>query len=410
MSNYLSGKKVVVTGIVAGHSRGTAEAALHDAGADVQAKVGPTTDLLICGGKVGASKLSKAKALGVQIISWEGAFSPSPIQAAGLSVQEAAEAQEYVEENGESVRTIAPMLAKAGDLPTDDGWQFEVKWDGYRGVATVRDGRCVIQSRSAKSHYTEQFPDIVRELEALPDCVIDGELVVLDDNGGSSMENMGKGEASYIVFDALEIMGEDIRREPLHARREMLEMLLSEVTTGGSHISTSPVFDDGEALLAWGAEQQIEGIVAKRLSSQYKEGSRGGDWLKIKLRCEQEFAVVGWIPGEGARDGTAGSLLLAVYEDGVPCYVGRVGTGGDHEQWESFTERPFGLAAAASVQSLVVPKPVARQTVWVDPFVVQVRFQRWTEDGMLWHPSLIAVRDDKSPEEVIRERDTCAAH
>ena len=397
MSNYLSGKKVVVTGIVAGHSRGTAEAALHDAGADVQAKVGPTTDLLICGAKVGASKLSKAKALGVQVISWENAFSPSPIQAVGLSVQEAAEAQEYVEENGEPVRTVAPMLAKAGELPTDDGWQFEVKWDGYRGVATVRDGCCVIQSRSAKTHYTDQFPDIVRELETLPDCVIDGELVVLDDTGLSSMENMGKGEASFIVFDVLEILDDDVRGQPLSIRREMLELLLSEVTTGGSHISTSPAFDDGEALLAWGAEEKIEGIVAKRLSSKYKEGSRGGEWLKIKLRCEQEFAVFGWIPGEGARGGVAGSLLLGVYDDGVPTYVGRVGTGGDHAQWESFTERPAG------VPLLTVPKTVARDTEWIEPFVVQVRFQRWTEDGMLWHPSLVAIRDDKEPAECRRE-------
>jgi len=395
MTSYLVGKKVVVTGIIAGHSRGTAEAALHDAGASVQAKVGPTTDLLICGGKVGASKLGKAKELGVQIISWEDAFSPSPIEAVGLSIQEAAEAQEYVEEHGEPVRTVAPMLAKAGELPTDDGWQYEVKWDGYRGIATVRAGRCVIHSRSAKTLYTDQFPAIVRELETLPDCVIDGELVVLDDAGMSSMENMGKGEASFVVFDMLEVQGTDIRRLALRDRRGMLEMLLDAVPT--EHICISPSFEDGAALLAWGEEQKIEGIVAKRLSSHYKEGSRGGDWIKVKLRCEQEFAVFGWIPGEGAMAGAAGSLLLGVYADGIPTYVGRVGTGLDYAQWQSFTERPAGISL------LTVPKPVERQTEWVKPFVVQVRFQRWTEDGMLWHPSLIAVRNDKDPTECQRE-------
>ena len=399
----LTDKKVVLSGVVAGHSRSTAEAALRDAGAQVQAGVGPTTDLLIVGAKPGASKIGKATIHGVEIITWEQACAPAP-----HSRTVALDSPRRVQ----GARTVAPMLAKAGDLPTGEGWQFEVKWDGYRGVATVENGCVTIQSRSAKTDYTDQFPSIRDELAGLPNCIIDGELVVLDDDGMSSLEAMGHGEPSYIVFDVLQVQGTDVRGLPLRDRRTLLETLLSD-GTAGEHICTSPAFTDGEQLLAWAADRKLEGLVAKRLSSAYREGSRGGDWLKIKHRCEQEFAIIGWKHGEGAMAGAAGSLLLAV-RDGIDWkYVGRVGTGLDYSVWQSFT----GLPALRHQNDTtgfdlgVAPRAELRGVTWVEPTkcpVVQVRFQRWTEDGRLWHPSLVAVRDDKDAMECRHEELVCA--
>ncbi len=392
----IEGKKVVVTGKIAGESRQTAEAKLRDAGATVQAAVTEDTDLLVIGAKVGASKIGKATIHGVEIVPWEQAFS--------LPGALAGRVRQSVEAPRTAARTVAPMLAKAGELPTGDGWLYEVKWDGYRGIATVIDSAVSLQSRSGKSDLTEQFPQIAVALSALPDCVLDGELVVLDGNGNSSFESMGKAGTSYIVFDLLELMGQDVRDRTLDERRGLLRPLLDNL---GGPVSVSPSFDDGASLLAWAANQAIEGIVAKRRHSTYKEGSRTGAWLKIKLRCEQEFVVVGWKPGEGARAGRIGSLLLAVNdEDGLLRFVGRVGTGGTDAEWDDL----LGILDSSVSDPLErldtcgASKAELRDVVWVKPdAVVQVRFQRWTEDGRLWHPSVQGVRTDKTASEVVRE-------
>lgn len=408
----LTGKRVVVTGVIPGHSRQTAEAALIDAGAIVQKTVGKTTDLLVTGARVGKSKTDKAAALGVEVVTWETAFGPSPKAEKVEKVTVKVGGQTYtgapeILDVPFSPRTVAPMLAKAGELPTGARWTYEIKWDGYRGIAHLDGaGNVKLQSRSAKTDYTDTYPEVVADLRNLCECVLDGELVVLDEDGHSSFQNAGVG--SYVVFDLLEVLGTDVRNRPLVERRELLATLLRDA--GLRHVSMSPVFPDGEGLLEWAAERKLEGIVAKQADSRYREGSRAGEWVKIKLRCEQEFAVIGWKPGEGARAGTVGSLLLAVRDGGRWTFVGRVGSGGDWNQWASFTslakasvgvQQTFdlGLAAAAEL----------RDVTWVHPArapVVEVRFQRWTEDGRLWHPSIVGVRRDKEATDCVREKVT----
>jgi bifunctional non-homologous end joining protein LigD len=325
----LKGKRVVVTGKVAGESRSTAQAKLQDAGAIVQSAVNSDTDLLITGERVGAKKIAAAQQLGVMVVTWDEAFTPSPN---GRTVSTVTAAREYVKRHGIdelplAVRTVAPMLAKAGELPIGPEWLYEVKWDGIRGIATVRDGRVAIQSRSAKSALARDFPQIAVELGRLPDCTLDGELVVLDSDGNSSLASLGgrRREASYVVFDALELRGRDLRGLTLSKRRAKLADFL--IGQRLQRVAISPAFDDGEDLLTWAAEQEVEGIVAKRRSSTYREGSRTDAWTKVKLRGRQEFAVVGWKPGDGARSGQAGSLLLAVHDGQRFVYAGRVGTG-----------------------------------------------------------------------------------
>jgi len=390
----VAGLRVVVTGKVAGESRQTAEQKLREAGAIVQSAVGKDTDVLVTGAKVGATKTNRARDLGVLVVPWEQAFGGSGNGSSAPAPQPKAAAP--------SVRQVAPMLAKAGLLPVGDGWQFEVKWDGYRCVATVAGGVVVLQSRSGKTDYTEQFPRVAAELAELPDCVVDGELVVLDGNGDSSFERMGaKGGASFVLFDLLEVAGEDARQRPLVLRRSLLEVLVASLPSGSETVVVSPAFGDGEALLAWASDRRLEGVVAKRLSSRYQEGARCDDWIKVKLRCEQEFVVAGYTPGEGALAGTVGALVLGYHDDaGVLQYAGRVGTG--------FTDaernRIFDTVLPAPRAALEAPRAEARGVVWVRPLLVaQVEFQRWTEDGRLWHPSYKGLRDDKRPADVRRE-------
>ena len=402
----VAGQNVVVTGKIAGESRASAEQKLREAGASVQSSVTSSTDLLVTGAKVGKTKIDKAEALGVKVVSWESLQGDPPVMADGAFTAPARKPKALSE------RQIGPMLAKAGELPKGEGWQFEIKWDGYRCVATVRGGGVAMQSRSGKSDYAEQFPAIAAALAGLPDCVIDGELVVLDDNGHSSIESLGNGGAAnarFILFDALELDGEDLRPLPLHERRERLEAFLNLKAVGTVKrrraLALSPAWDDGEKLLAYVAERGLEGVVAKRLQSFYREGSRAGEWVKTKVRNEQEFVVVGWLPGKGQLEGQVGGLLLAVHnEDGELVYVGRTGVGGTDEERAAFEANDMPAERKQLLAIDGIKKAEQKDVTWVEPtLVIQVAFQNWTKDGRLWHPVMTGVRRDKDARDVVRE-------
>jgi bifunctional non-homologous end joining protein LigD len=400
----IHGMNVVITGVIDGESRATATAKCQDAGANVQKAVTSTTELLITGDKVGASKIRKAAALGVRVVSWSDVWTgelPNKLD----QVEELGEALMAPLLAPKRARQIAPQLAKGDDLPIGKGWMYEVKWDGVRGIATVADGQVSIQSRSGKTEYAEQYPEIAAELASFPDCVLDGELVVVDENGDGNFQSLsGGGEASYVVFDMLEEGAVDMRGYPLEARREGLSNFLAELET--NRVGMSPGFLDGPQLLREVTRRGGEGVVAKRLSSKYVEGSRTSDWIKVKVRLEQEFVIVGWLPGEGELEGHVGSWLLAVVDKGAYRYCGKVGTGGTVEAWDAVRD---GLQTAVERMVEIDLKQLSvaeRESVtWVYPrTVIQVAFQRWTNDGHLWHPSFQGVRDDKDACDVVRER------
>lgn len=292
--------------------------------------------------------------------------------------------------------TVRPMMAKVGELPAGDGWQYEIKWDGFRCVATVKDGVVTMQSRSAKTELSDRFPNVARDLATLPDCVIDGEVVVFDEDGFTFGIPAADGRAgSLVAFDVLEDDGESVRHLPLRERRQILKRLLHDAPES---LGVSPAFDDGEQLLGWCAERGLEGIVAKRTESRYAEGTRRGEWLKIKLRVEQEFVVCGWTDGKNGRTGRIGGLVLGYWDDGVLRYAGRTGSRDDHESL--LRER---LVAGDCPLTAGVPGE-ERGAHWVEPTeVVQVAFQRWTDDGRLWHPIFQRMRDDKDAADVVRE-------
>jgi bifunctional non-homologous end joining protein LigD len=309
-----------------------------------------------------------------------------------------------------SGRTYLPMLATlAEDVPRGAGWLFEVKWDGYRAIATVAGGEVRLTSRNGND-LTARFANVAREIAKAvktPDCVLDGEICALDETGRSSFSAMQQGKPGtpivYYVFDVLEVEGEPLVDLPLVERRKRLEKLLDK---RNRTVRLSETFDDGEALLQAAKQQRLEGIVAKRLDSRYAEGKRTRDSLKIKTHGEQEFVVAGYTKGTGRRASSFGSLVLGYYAGGELVYAGNVGTGFNSKEIEKLLDRlrPLRRTTPPFREVPKMPKVRKSDVIWVEPkLVVEVEFAEWTHDGRLRAPSYKGMREDKSAEEVRRE-------
>jgi bifunctional non-homologous end joining protein LigD len=319
-------------------------------------------------------------------------------------------------ENGESSptshRKYAPMLAMLEDensMPRGEGWEFEIKWDGYRIVSRVAGGEAELRTRKDQD-YTERFENVAKELvKALktPDCVVDGEVCALDDEGRPSFSAMQQRKPGtpilYYLFDLLEVDGEPIIDLPLSERRGRLEKLLDK---RNRTVKFSESFDDGQALMRAAKEQRLEGVVAKRLDSRYLPGKRSRDWLKFKSHGEQEFVVAGYTRGKGRRATGFGSLVLAVYGAGGLEYVGNVGTGFDEAEIERLLKllRPLERKDSPFPQVPKLPRVRKDDIVWVEPkLVAEVEFVEWTHDRRLRAPVYKGLREDKAAEEVRRE-------
>jgi bifunctional non-homologous end joining protein LigD len=307
-------------------------------------------------------------------------------------------------------RRYQPMLATlAEEVPKGDGWTFEIKWDGYRIIATVAGGEPELRTRKDQD-YTQRFENVAKELaKALktPDCVVDGEVCALDEEGRPSFSAMQQGKRGtpivYYVFDLLEVEGEPIFDLPLEERRKRLEKLLDK---RNKTVRFSESFDDGNALLSAAEQQGLEGIMAKRLGSRYLPGKRTRDWLKIKGHGRQEFVIAGYTKGQGRRATTLGSLVLATYKGGELVYVGNVGTGFNEKEIERLLRKLKPLERDTPPFKSVPKMPRVRKgdIVWVEPkLVAEVEFVEWTHDGRLRAPSYKGLREDKDATEVRRE-------
>jgi bifunctional non-homologous end joining protein LigD len=304
----------------------------------------------------------------------------------------------------------APMLATlAEDVPRGAGWSYEVKWDGYRALAYVRGSETTLVSRN-RNDLTSRFASIataVSRATKSPDCVLDGEVCALDEDGRSSFSAMQQGKPGtpivYYAFDVLEIDDEPVIELPLVERRKRLERLLDK---RNRVVRLSEAFDDGEALYAAAMQQRLEGIVAKRLESRYLPGRRSRDWLKIKTHGEQEFVIAGYTKGTGRRASSFGSLVLGYYRGDELVYAGNVGTGFSTKEIDSLLDklRPLRRSTSPFREVPKMPKVRKGDVVWVEPkLVCEVEFVEWTHDGRLRAPSYQGLREDKSPEEVQRE-------
>jgi bifunctional non-homologous end joining protein LigD len=309
-----------------------------------------------------------------------------------------------------SGQTYKPMLATlAADVPRGTGWTFEVKWDGYRAIATESGGDATLTSRNGND-LTARFLNVAKEIPKAvktPDCVLDGEVCALDESGRSSFSAMQQGKAGtpivYYVFDVLEIEGEPVIDLPLVERRKLLEGLLDR---RNKIVRLSEMFDDGQALLEAAKQQRLEGIMAKRLDSKYLPGRRTRDWLKIKTHSEQEFVVAGYTKGTGRRASSFGALVLGYYVSNELVYAGNVGTGFNSKEIEKLLDklRPLRRDTPPFREVPRMPKVRKNDVIWVEPkLIAEVEFAEWTHDGRLRAPSYKGLREDKSAEEVRRE-------
>ncbi|HEY3541544.1 MAG TPA: DNA ligase D [Gaiellaceae bacterium] len=304
-----------------------------------------------------------------------------------------------------------PMLATlAEELPRGDDWTYEIKWDGYRALGYVRNGVAKLLSRRGND-LTDRFPEVAKALEKAvrsPECVVDGEVCALDDQGRPSFSAMQQGKRAlvYAVFDVLEVDGRPVVDLTLDERRERLGALLNTKTKGAQLVQVSATFDDGDALYEAAQHQGLEGVMAKKLGSRYCEGKRTRDWLKIKTHGRQEFVVVGYTKGEGRRARSFGSLVLATHEDGALTWVGNVGTGFSERTIQELLGRLEPLRVDESPLAVVPKMPRVKKSdvVWVEPrLVAEIEFAEFTHDGHLRAPSFQGLRDDKPATEVHRE-------
>jgi bifunctional non-homologous end joining protein LigD len=306
-------------------------------------------------------------------------------------------------------RPMLATLASADELPTADGWLFEVKWDGYRAIAYVRGGEAVLVSRNGND-LTERFHNVAKEVAKAtktPDCVLDGEVCALDEQGRPSFSAMQQGKLGtpivYEAFDVLEIDGEPVADLPLVERRKRLEKLLDR---RNKTVRLSEAFEDGRALYDAAKEQALEGIVAKRADSPYRQGKRTREWLKIKTHGRQEFVIAGYTKGQGRRTGRFGALVLGVWRGDELAYVGNVGTGFTDRDIDDLLKklRPLETKDAPFAAVPKMPKVKKADVVWVRPeLVCEVEFVEWTHDDRLRAPSFQGLRDDKPAREVHAE-------
>lgn len=307
------------------------------------------------------------------------------------------------------------MKAVAGPLPTDDGWVYEVKWDGMRVMAHL--GPSTVLRSANEIDVTVRFPelDLLGRAVGGADAILDGEVVALDDEGRPSfsalqhrMHVADRVEAerravevpvAYLVFDLLHLDGHDLSTLALSARRQLLEELVEE----GPAWRVTDQFDDGLALLDHVREAGLEGVVAKRLDSPYRAGARSKTWRKVKIRREQEFLVGGHTGGEGARSGRFGALLLGYREGGALQYAGRVGTGFSDRELDRLGQQLVELRSSADPFDPPLTPADGRGVSFVAPrLVVQVAFAEWSPDGRLRHPAYLGQRDDVDADEVSR--------
>ncbi len=307
--------------------------------------------------------------------------------------------------------SYAPMLATlSGDVPSGPGWLFEVKWDGYRTLAYVRDGEVELKSRKGND-LSGRFASVRKAVEAsvkTPECVLDGEVCALDEQGRSSFSAMQQGRSEsplvYYVFDVIEADGEPLVALPLTERRRRLEGILDR---RNRTVVLSEAFDDGVALLDVAKEQALEGVVAKRADSRYLPGKRSREWVKVKTHGRQEFVIAGYTKGQGRRSASFGSLVLALHRAGELAYAGNCGTGFDEDEIERLLGRLRPLERATSPFDVAPKMPKIRKgdVVWVEPqLVCEVEFAEWTHDGHLRAPVYKRLREDKQPDEVRREQ------
>ncbi len=316
-------------------------------------------------------------------------------------------------------RPIKPMMAKTGDPFDSDNHFFELKWDGLRALLFLQNGKLELQNRNLRD-VTVSYPEIqsVAKKIRASKAIIDGEIVVLSKKGtpdfGKLQNRFGLEDpkrvetarsanpVTYVAFDLLHLNRKDVIKNQLEIRKNALHDLIEEGPhlLYGDHVEREGLRYYSEAL-----RLGFEGTVGKEKHSPYLLGARSSFWIKSKGSRTLDAIVVGYIRGEGMREATFGSLVMAMYDDqGKLVHVGNVGGGFDDKTL--ITLRPI-------LEKLVVKKPVIAGQVeapspitWVKPSIVcEIIYANITIDKKLRFPRFNRLRTDKKPEECVLDED-----
>ncbi|WP_341832694.1 DNA ligase D [Sphingobacterium thalpophilum] len=313
---------------------------------------------------------------------------------------------------------VEPMLATLVDKPFDDeGWIYEVKWDGYRAVAFMKGSKVELKSRNDKSFNEKFYPvyDALKDMDL--DAIIDGEVVVLSKNGTAnfgSLQNWrseADGDLVYYIFDILWYKEKDLTELTLCERKAILKEILpkSDNILVSEHFETS-----GIAFLEEAKKLGLEGIMAKRKDSIYHIHNRSRDWLKIKANKRQEVVIGGFTLNDDSNK-LFSSILVGVYEGKKLVYTGKVGTGFNEKMQKEMMAQfkplitkkvPFAEEPDVNKPSRFRPNPPHATVTWLKPeLVCEVSFTEMTSDGVMRHPSFDGMREDKSAKKVVLENE-----
>lgn len=306
-------------------------------------------------------------------------------------------------------RFISPQLATlVEEAPRGDDWLHELKLDGYRVIVVVDGADTALWSRNHKS-WTGRLPSLTGDIRALGRrAVIDGEAVLFDQSGRASYEQLvngvhhgREGEVVLQAFDLLWLDGWDLTDVPLEERKRTLCSVLADGRSSRMRY-LDHIAGEGERVFRAACESGAEGIVSKRRGARY-HSRRDGSWQKVKCSARQELIVVGWTPPTHERH-HLGSLVLGFYDDGRLRYAGRVGTGFSHDDRRQLRTRLERLERQTSPLAEQPKVPGLKDARWTTPrLVAEVKFTEWTKAGHVRHPSFLGLREDKAPEEVVRE-------
>ncbi len=317
------------------------------------------------------------------------------------------------EKNTSFPSDIKPMLATLADKPFDEeGWLYEVKWDGYRAVGYINNGEVNVCSRNNKS-FNDKFYPVYEALKKWKiNAIVDGEIIVVNEKGISDFEDLqswrseADGPLAFYLFDILWLTGENLMQKPLNERKEILR---SVIPSENNIIRLSENFDStGTEFFQLAEKMGLEGIMAKKKDSLYIPDTRSKDWLKIKTEKRHEAVIGGYTRNENTTKKFS-ALLLGAYEHGVLKFTGPVGTGFSNQIQNELIEKmnelktaicPFDTTPEYNKPSRFRPDPPKAEVTWLEPkLVAEISYRSGSR-----HPSFKGLREDKEAKDVVIEK------